>query len=399
MMTTARPSIAGKYLGDMAGVTAWPIVRAKAWIWLAIIAVSCALAGCARPGPSVLIPTHTVAPGAKLVTVYVATTREREPGSAIVYTNDRAAKLNYAEFTIAVPPHHTPGEIEWPTGTPDPQTNFVTVRQRILTGPEFARKIAARDAGRAERRSGVFVHGYNVNFQEAVFRLAQMAADADIEGVPILFAWPSDGKLVGYVADKDAAAYSRDALVQLLTELARGRSDGDLTLLGHSMGAWLTVEALRQLRLTGKNATLARLNVILAAPDIDVDVFRSQMRVIGPLTPPITVLVSRDDKALALSGRIAGERKRLGTVDVDDPQVQAGARAADVRIIDISSVKASDKFNHDRFVTYATLYSRLGAMERRRAGNPGQAGAFIFNAVGRVVSSPFTLAGSVLSGQ
>ena len=346
-----------------------------------------------------LIPTDTVVPGAKVVTVYVATTRTRDPHSAIVYTNGRSPKLNYAEFTIAIPPHHKAGNIEWPNGTPDPQTDFVTVRQRLLTASEFERKVAARGP-EGNRNAGIFVHGYNVNFQEGVFRLAQMVSDSDIKGVAVLFAWPSDGELAGYVADKDAATYSRDALVHVLKVMTHDRKPGDVTLLGHSMGAWLTVEALRQLRLTGQNTTLNRLTVILASPDIDVDVFREQMTVIGPLTPPMTVLVSRDDRALALSGRIAGERPRLGAVNVDDPRVQAGARAGNVRVIDISSLKSPDEFNHDRFVTYATLYSRMGGTARRDAtGDAGRAGAFVFNTVGSVIASPFTLAGSVLSGR
>ncbi len=391
MMTRARLSISNRRVG----AAAWTIARG----WFAVIALACTVAGCARPGPSVLIPSPTVAAGAKLVIVYVATTRAREADTLNVYTNDRAPKLNYAEFTIAIPPHHQPGEIEWPHGTPDPQTNFVTVQQRLLSSQEFERKVAARGAGRTARKAGIFIHGYNVNFQEAVFRLAQLVSDADVDGVPVLFAWPSDAKLIGYVADREAATYSRDALAHVLTVLARDRKPGDVTVLGHSMGAWLTVEALRQLRLTGNTATLNRLEVILASPDIDIDVFRSQMQVIGRLSPPMTVLISRDDRALAISSRIAGERPRLGRLDIDDPRVQEAARAADIRIIDISKLSSPDQFNHDRFVTFGTLYARLGATERRTAGGPGQAGAFIFNTVGTAISSPFTLVGGVLSGQ
>jgi esterase/lipase superfamily enzyme len=395
-MTRASRSIADKPAGDN-GLTRR---RTSAWPWLLIVAVSCGLAGCARPGPSVLIPTQMVAPGAKLVTVYVATTRQREPDSAIVYTTDRAPKLGYAEFTIAIPPHHKPGEIEWPAGTPNPETDFVTVQQRILSSAEFEGKVSARAPGSDGRKAGVFIHGYNVSFQESVFRLAQMASDADIDGIPILFAWPAGEKLVGYVADKEAATYSRDALVQLLTMLARDRRPADVTLLGHSMGAWLTVEALRQLRLTGRSATLAHLNVILAAPDIDLDVFSAQARVIGPLTPPMTVLVSPDDKALAFAGSVSGDRKRLGALDVDSPGVKEAARAAGIRIVDISNLKSPDPLNHDGYVTYATLYSRLGGMERRRAGGDfGQTGAFIVTSFGSALASPFTLFGSVLAGQ
>ena len=396
-MMSRRPSNAPERGGGAVWLADFsPVWRCFAALAL-VFAFALALAGCVRPGPSVLIPTGIVAPGAKLVTVYVATTRVREPGTFNVYTDGRAPELNYAEFTIAIPPHHKTGEIEWPAGTPDPQTNFVTVQQRLLTSQEFERKVAARGA---DRKAGVFVHGFNVNFQEGVFRLAQLASDADLDGVPVLFAWPSDAKAIGYIADKDGATYSRDALAHVLTVMTRDRKPGQVTLLGHSMGAWLTVEALRQLRLSGRNTTLARLNVILASPDIDVDVFRAQTQVIGPLTPPMTVLVSRDDKALAISSRIAGERKRLGSVDVDDPVVQETARAAHVRIVDISNLQSPDQFNHDRFVTYAALYSRLSAMDRSRAGgDAGQAGAFVLNTVGSVLSSPFTLAGSVLSGQ
>ena len=101
----------------------------------ATIALSSALAGCARPGANVLIPTETVAPGAKLVTVYVATTRVRQADSMIVYNSDRASNLNYAEFTIAIPPRHKAGEIEWPSGVPDPESNFLTVRAATARPP------------------------------------------------------------------------------------------------------------------------------------------------------------------------------------------------------------------------------------------------------------------------
>lgn len=362
--------------------------------WFALIVMTGLVAGCARPGPSVLVPTDTVAPGAKLVTIYVATTRVRQPDSTNVYTNGRAPEMNYAEFTIAIPPRHKPGEIEWSDGVANPETDFVTVSQSLLTRAEFERKIAPRASS---GKAGVFVHGYNVNFQEAVFRLAQMVGDSEVQGVPVLFAWPSDGSLTGYIADRDSAAYSRDGLAQVLTMMARDRPPGGVTVVAHSMGAWLTVETLRQLRLMKQNATLSRLDVVLASPDIDVDVFRSQMQAIGPLQPPITLLVSPQDGALRFSSRIAGERPRLGTLDVNDPRVQEGARLANVRVIDVSSVPSPDSFGHSRFANLASLYARLSRSERTAATAPAQAGAFVFNSVGRALATPFTLVGSALA--
>lgn len=347
-----------------------------------------------------LVPSPAETPGARLVTVYVATTRERESPGSNVYNALRARELNYAEFTISIPPGHQPGRIEWPDRQPDPETSFTIVRQRVLSPEAFEARIASAGGSGERRNAGIFVHGYNYNFQEALFRLAQMSADADLGGAPILFAWPSMAAVTGYVADKDAATYSRDYLAEVLTGLARNPHIGNITLIGHSMGGWLTVEALRQLRLAGQDAVIDRLDVVLAAPDIDIDVFRAQMEVIGPLSPPLTVLVSTDDRALAVSNRLSGARQRVGALDITDPRVQEAASEGNVTIVDISSVEASDGFRHDRYVNLATLYPRLADSGQDNAGqNLRRAGAFVFNAVGATLSSPFAIAGQALAGE
>jgi esterase/lipase superfamily enzyme len=333
-----------------------------------------------------------------MVTVYVATTRARQSPEINVFTNGHDRTLNYAAFRISIPPEHRAGNIEWPTSMPDPALSFATVQQEVLDKRTFEHLIAARGGLRTPQKATIFVHGFNTNFQEALFRLAQMATDSDVGGAPVLFAWPSEAKLTGYVADKDAVTASRDQLAEVLTMLARDSGGAEVTVIAHSMGAWLTVEALRQLRLAHNDAVIGRLRVVLAAPDIDVDVFRTQMAVIGPLSPPMTVLVSRDDIALSVSSFIAGARPRLGMIDVDNPRVHEAAMKAKLDIVDVSSVKAPDGFRHDRFASLAALYPRLAASEVDGAGLR-RAGAFVFNAVGATISSPFTLAGSAMAGQ
>src|SRR5215831_18910422 len=338
----------------------------RSW-WLPAMLLTTLLAGCAtRPGPELLNPAQASTPGARVVTVYVATTRARQKPDSNVFTNSHSRELNYAAFRISIPPEHRAGNIEWPTSTPDPVLSFATVQQKALDKRTFEQLIAVRSGARPVK-AGVFIHGFNTNFQEALFRLAQMAVDADVAGAPILFAWPSEAKLTGYVADKDAVTASRDQLAEVLKMLARDSAVGDVTVIAHSMGAWLTVEALRQLRLAHDDAVISRLRIVLAAPDIDVDVFRTQMAVIGPLSPPMTVLVSRDDIALSVSSHIAGDRPRLGMIDVDDPRVQEAAVKARLEIIDVSSVKAPDRLHHDRFASLAALYPRLAATEANGA--------------------------------
>lgn len=349
------------------------------------------LAACSsRPGPEVLNATVTaVPPGARVVTIYVATPRVRDPDTGF-FLNRRAEQLNFAEFTISLPPGRANGTIQWPQGEADPSRTFATLGQRALTRAEFEARIGPHSGN---RRAGAFIHGFNVNFQEGLFRAAQLSADADMDGRMVLFSWPSAGSVTSYVADKDAVTSSRDGLADVLAMLGRGRGEHETVVLGHSMGAWLTAEALRQLRLTGRGAVLDKLEVILASPDIDTDVFRTQIAVIGRLKTPVVVLVSPDDRALMVSSILARNRGRLGAIDVTDPRLVAAAQHYNVQVIDISSVSSSDSLNHGRFVELA---GRLGPTERD--GQPRKVGAFVLQSAGAVLASPFTLAGEVLGG-
>src|SRR5262249_35623193 len=129
----------------------------------------------------------------------------------------------------------------------------------------------------------VFVHGFNNNFQESLFRITELQADAKIDGIPILFSWPSLGQAAAYEADKDAARYSRGYLKALLTTLSSSPAVSDVLLVAHSMGGMLTMDALQELRNEGKNQVIAKLGrVVLAAPDIDAQTFRAQVQTIGP---------------------------------------------------------------------------------------------------------------------
>jgi esterase/lipase superfamily enzyme len=117
------------------------------------------------------------------------------------------------------------------------------------------------------------VHGFNNHFEDAVFRFAQFVHDSGAEEVvPILFTCPSRGSLFAYGYDHESASYSRDALEEGLRVLAKNPEVREITVVAHSMGNWVTLAALRQMAIrNGKVAEKIR-NVILAAPDVDVNV-------------------------------------------------------------------------------------------------------------------------------
>jgi esterase/lipase superfamily enzyme len=357
--------------------------------------LSFSLASCGtRSTPQSLVDVDTTGlPKLQTTKVYAVTTRGRVVANENVFDASKSPKANYAEFTVSIPPNHKPSEVEWPGKRADPKKTFAVVNQEILDEKSFIREV--NETNGATGRVGVFVHGYNNNFQEAVFRLAQISADSKASGANIAFSWPSQGAVSGYVADKEAATYSRDYLAQLLIELTQTRKTGDVYVFAHSMGGWLTVEALRQLKLSGRDDVLNKLKVILAAPDIDADVFRAQLAVIGRMRQPLTVLVAPDDRALEVSKLISSSRQRVGALDVHDPAVRKAAEDAGVQLVDISSIKSLDSSNHNRFADVAALAPALDNQPRKKG--LGQAGAFIFDAAAATVSSPFRLVSGALS--
>ena len=366
---------------------------------LAPLGILLVLSACAgRPGPEVLNVVSAKDARTKEVTIYAATTRTKDTGKDNGFSTGRADDLNYAKYTISIPPDHKASAIEWPKGKPNAKTDFVVTSESTLTAPVFNKDVTAQQVKR--RPIGIFVHGYNYTFQESLFRLAQMAADANIEATPVLFSWPSQGALTGYVADRESVLYSRDYLASLLVSLSADQGTGDIILFGHSMGGFLIMETARQLKLEGRDDVLSKLRIVLAAPDIDADVFRKQMDVIGKMKIPINLLVSKDDRALAASSFLDANHPRVGRLDIDDPQIREAAVKYGIKVIDITSVKGSDGLGHDRFVSLAKLYPQLASLDtptNRRS--PAQVGAFIFDAAGATIASPFRLVSKVVDPQ
>lgn len=341
------------------------------------VLISLLLLGCGeRPDAALLRPQAVAEPaGARVVRLHSVTTRQPVPGAPWAYGVGRASAPQYAAFDVSIPPGHVPGQIEWPksAATANPARDFVTRGQARMDRAAFLSQLGRGDVG-------VYVHGFNTSFQEALFRLAQLTADAHLEGSPVLFSWPSQAYVAAYLADRDGSDYSRNALVALMADLSETRRGSDRVLvLGHSMGARLTMEALRQLKLTGRQDVLDRLEVILAAPDIDIDLFRDQIGVIGKMRHPITVLVSSDDRALEVSARLAARRTRLGQVDVRNPSVQRLALQSGIRIVDITKLPSNDSA-HSRYV--GLMSGQGGTAPRNPLEGLRQAGAFVFDQVG-----------------
>lgn len=303
--------------------------------------------------------------------ILAATTRAAAAGGDM-YSGERApdAAAGFARVTVGVPPARAPGTIQWPGEAPgDPSKSFVTLERAYLDAGGFRAALGAALAARApaDRDVLVFVHGFNTRFDEAIYRLAQFVHDGRYAGVPVAFSFPSAGSVFGYVYDRDSAVLSRDGLEATLRALSTDPKLRRMHVLCHSMGCLLTMEALRQAKIAGDPTFGGKLgDVLLAAPDIDVAVFRSQLARLGGRMPsPTAIFVSLDDRALGLSSTLARAEPRLGDY------AQAGEFAnAGIAVFDLSKLSAtgSGVTTHNKFFASEGL-ARLVGSELKR-GNP-----------------------------
>ncbi|MGQ3348450.1 alpha/beta hydrolase [Bosea sp. (in: a-proteobacteria)] len=336
-------------------------------VWLALAA-----GGCAGPGRGLLVPVAKPPAEAKTRTVLAVTTRGPaldQPGH--LFSGERGDAARYASLTLSLPKGRAPGSVPTDADSPDPDKHIALVEARELDATQFAG--LARAELKTRRRALVFTHGYNTQFDEAVVRLAQIVDDTGYGGLPILFSWPSRGEVRDYGYDKDSANFSRDAMADLLARLARDPGIEGIDIFAHSMGNWLTMETLRQLSIAGDQKTLGRLGtIVLAAPDIDMDVFRTQIARLRPLTARIVLYASQDDYALDLSRRLFGGKIRAGA-NTDLSQF----RALGIEAHDLSQVAGGLGRNHNKAFGDGTTIAAIGRAISQGAGSARQEGSYL----------------------
>lgn len=195
----------------------------------------------------------------------------------------------------------------------------------------------------------IYVHGFKQTFETAALDAAHLSDGIRFRGQTMVFSWPSKAGLFDYAYDRDSAMWSRDDFERVLASIMTAPGGGRVHIVAHSMGTMLTLESLRQLHARFGDPVLDRIGaVVFAAPDIDMDVFSSTINRIGPLARKITVIAATNDRALALSGRLAGGMTRVGAAE------KAAIERLGVRVIDASD-SGWGVINHDLFLSNADV--------------------------------------------
>ena len=271
--------------------------------------------------------------------------------------------MAYGYTDVSIPLRHEVGEVERPTiwrleWSEDTERHVVVRSLRPETPDAFFDRLRRKVGGSPERDAFVFVHGYNVDFLEATRRTAQMAYDLDFRGAPVLFSWPSGGRIEDYLEDENNVQWAESGLTALLDRLRRESGARVIHLIGHSMGSRALTGALIAAAGEGRPVRPGEAvfrHLILAAPDIDADYFRRdilpKLRRTGTR---VTLYASDADAALKASKKVHGYR-RAGDAK-GGPLVEPGMETIDASGLDPSAL------GHSYFADVGSVLKDLRAI-------------------------------------
>jgi esterase/lipase superfamily enzyme len=267
------------------------------------------------------------------------------------YYGSERGDLRYGYAIVSIPAGHAMGEMERPTiwrmeFRENVESHVVLRDLRELDHTQFFDELHSEIEHTKESAAFVFIHGFNVTFAAAARRAAQMAYDlfligpqrglATLSTVPILYSWPSKGGLLragDYFHDAaDSEASGGGHLKAFLNEVATLSGAASLTIVAHSMGCRALTTALSHIGLgMPLGAKPLVKEIILAAPDIDRDVFLNVADAVTRTGQRVTLYASNRDRALKAS-KAAHGFPRLGDA-TGGVTVFAGAESIDASVV------------------------------------------------------------------
>lgn len=296
------------------------------------------------------------------ISLYYATNRglrpeaERDQSDPSSRYNNERGTMRYGVADVSIPRDHRMGHLETPNWfvkkligfDPDKHVTLLDVREwdRDKMLAEVKEKLASGDTSLL-----AFVHGYNTSYRKAARRAGQLTYDLGFTGPSIFFSWPSQDRTEAYTVDSQNAEWSVPHMTEFL-EHVTSRGAEQVIVIAHSMGTRLLTSGLAKLADKDPEAAARVSTVILAAPDIDAQIFRDQLLPkFKNLPRAITLYASDDDTALKASKAVNGFH-RIGDASFGLSPLPG------VELIDASGAK-SDFFGHTYFGDNATILSDM----------------------------------------
>jgi len=162
----------------------------------------------------------------------------------------------------------------------------------------------ARDGGETPHAL-FFLHGFNVSFEEAAIRAAQLGVDLKVPGATAFFSWPSRGNVAAYPADEASIEASEAAIVEFLVDFAARCGAEKVHVIAHSMGNRGLLRALQRIAANAQTRGKVKFGqIFLAAPDVDRDLFLDLAGLYAEHAERATLYASDGDRPVHLSAKL-----------------------------------------------------------------------------------------------
>jgi esterase/lipase superfamily enzyme len=278
-----------------------------------------------------------------LVPVFFGTNRKVDhgyPTHPAAVKSERGDQLAFGAAVVTIPKSHVPTRVERPwrwqffgaviSGEEDPRRHFTVLGFELMTHAQVAKKVADTACGNREAQSKqalIFVHGFAVDFHNAVFRTAQLVYDLRFAGTAFLYSWPSSGSIVDYRYDRESAEGSARHLGRFIQQVATTTGVDSVFVVAHSMGS---IALLRAVETIAGSPSPKIAHIIYAAPDFETQLFSSIVSGTRQITAASTLYASSEDVALLASKRLWGSTSRAGDVGPHGPVLIDGVDTIDV---------------------------------------------------------------------
>ena len=409
-----------------------PFIRA-----LAGVAVAASLSACSPQDTLAPTPLIYSGVGAKPL-VETARLSEGEDNLQLIYVTDRAPATDPTTGALSYGAQRSRfmsfGTIDVAVRLPSPsgekgelKLGAVTETGRFPDGPYRAEAtpkgfrrapdvVAAHEKAVAELQAEVrkslaqtqseevvfFIHGYNNTFDNAAEATGNICHYLGHDFVCVVLTWPAGGKgvFMGYNVDRESSEFAVADMKKAIRAIAETDGVKAIHLIGHSRGTDVLTSALQQFIIeayASRSSVASQLkvkNVVLFAPDIDIDVAAQKLSGLisdpdahyGPKKNPngvlpqgglhVTVYSSPDDKALGLATFLFGSDLRLGQQNLEKPDIKAfGEDEGHAGLFDFIQVNGTtDRYGHGYFLSNPAVSSDLVAMIRYhlKPGDPGR---------------------------
>ena len=242
-------------------------------------------------------------------TVWFGTNRKPNDSESLQlgFSKSRDTKIHYGYCRVFIPKSHKIGS----TGSSwwqrlrngiDDRLKLIEIKGMVADNywSAISSRLGKLEIG--ERDAVIFVHGYNVSFENAAVRAAQIGFDLSVKGAMAFFSWPSRGALKGYSADEATIEASEPFIAEFIEDFVARSGAEKVHIIAHSMGNRGVLRAIDRIANKAQKRTGVLIGqIILAAADVDADTFRDLCGAYGRVSRRTTLYVSSRDRAVEAS--------------------------------------------------------------------------------------------------